>query len=149
MANLVRLTNLANDMSQAEVDAANRLIIDSISNYKVIIAGCRDFADYELLKEKCDFYLQNQKPENVVIVSGHASGADALGERYAQERGLQLETYPADWKAHGRAAGPIRNAQMASVARTLIAFWDGKSRGTKNIIDTATKRGLKVAVVRY
>lgn len=136
-------------MSQAEVDAANRLIIDSISNYKVIIAGCRDFADYELLKEKCDFYLQNQKPENVVIVSGHASGADALGERYGQERGLQLETYPADWKAHGRAAGPIRNAQMASVARTLIAFWDGKSRGTKNIIDTATKRGLKVAVVRY
>lgn len=136
-------------MSQAEVDAANRLIIDSISKYKVIIAGCRDFADYELLKEKCDFYLQNQKPENVVIVSGHASGADALGERYAQERGLQLETYPADWKAHGRAAGPIRNAQMASVARTLIAFWDGKSRGTKNIIDTTTKRGLKVAVVRY
>lgn len=136
-------------MSQAEVDTANRLIIDSISNYKVIIAGCRDFADYELLKEKCDFYLQNQKPENVVIVSGHASGADALGERYAQERGLQLETYPADWKAHGRAAGPIRNAKMASVARTLIAFWDGKSRGTKNIIDTATKRGLKVAVVRY
>ena len=136
-------------MSQAEVDAANRLIIDSISKYKVIIAGCRDFADYELLKEKCDFYLQNQKPENVVIVSGHASGADALGERYAQERGLQLETYPADWKAHGRAAGPIRNAKMASVAHTLIAFWNGKSRGTKNIIDTATKRGLKVAVVRY
>lgn len=95
-------------MSQAEVDAANRLIIDSISKYKVIVAGCRDFADYELLKEKCDFYLQNKKPENIVIVSGHASGADAL-----------------------------------------IAFWDGKSRGTKNMIDTATKRGLKVAVVRY
>ena len=95
-------------MSQAEVDAANKLIIDSITKYKVIVAGCRDFADYELLKEKCDFYLQNKKPENIVIVSGHASGADAL-----------------------------------------IAFWDGKSRGTKNMIDTATKRGLKVAVVRY
>ena len=95
-------------MSQAEVDAANKLMIDSISKYKVIVAGCRDFADYELLKEKCDFYLQNKKPENIVIVSGHASGADAL-----------------------------------------IAFWDGKSRGTKNMIDTATKRGLKVAVVRY
>lgn len=47
-------------MSQAEVDAANKLIIDSITKYKVIIAGCRDFADYELLKEECDFYLQNQ-----------------------------------------------------------------------------------------
>ena len=136
-------------MSQAEVDAANRLIIDLISKYRVIIAGCRDFTDYELLKEKCDFYLQNKKPENIVFVSGHASGADALGERYAEERGLQLETYPADWKAHGRAAGPISNAQMADVADALIAFWDGKSRGTKNMIDTATKRGLKVAVVRY
>lgn len=91
-------------MSQAEVDAANKLIIDSITKYKVIIAGCRD---------------------------------------------LQLETYTADWKAHGRAAGPIRNAQMASVAHALIAFWDGKSRETKNMIDTATKRGLQVAVVRY
>lgn len=136
-------------MSQEEVDAANRLILDLISNYRVIIAGCRDFVDYELLKEKCDFYLQNKKEEDIVIVSGHASGADALGERYAQERGLQLETYPADWKTHGRAADPIRNAQMASVAHALIAFWDGKSRGTKNMIDTATKRGLQVAVVRY
>ena len=136
-------------MSQEEVDAANRLIIDLISKYRVIIAGCRDFAAYELLKERCDYYLQNQKPEDIVIVSGHASGADALGERYAQDRGFQLETYPADWKAHGRAAGPIRNAQMAAVADALIAFWDGKSRGTKNMIDTATKRGLKVAVVRY
>lgn len=131
-------------MSQAEVDAANRLIIDLISKYRVIIAGCRDFADYELLKEN-----QNQKPEDIVIVSGHASGADALGERYAQERGFGLETFPADWKANGRAAGPIRNAKMASVAHTLIAFWNGKSRGTKNMIDTATKRGLQVAVVRY
>ena len=77
-------------MSQAEVDAANKLIIDSITKYKVIVARCRDFADYELLKEKCDFYLQNKKPENIVIVSGHASGADALCERYAQERGLQV-----------------------------------------------------------
>lgn len=136
-------------MSQAEVDAANKLIIDSITKYKVIIAGCRDFTDYELLKEQCDFYLQNQKKESIVIVSGHASGADALGERYARERGYELETYPADWKAHGRGAGPIRNAKMASVAHAVFAFWDGKSRGTKNMIDTATKRGLQVAVVRY
>lgn len=136
-------------MSQAEVDAANKLKIDSITKYKVIVAGCRDFADYELLKEKCDFYLQNKKPEIIVIVSGHASGADTLGERYAQERGYETEVYPADWKTNGRAAGPIRNAQMAAVADALIAFWDGKSRGTKNMIDTATKRGLKVAVVRY
>lgn len=136
-------------MSQEEVDAANRLIIDSITKYKVIIAGCRDFTDYELLREKCDYHLQNLRLEDIVIVSGHASGADSLGERYAQERGFQLETYPADWQAHGRAAGPIRNAKMANVAHALIAFWDGKSRGTKNMIDTAKKHNLQVAVVRY
>lgn len=136
-------------MSQEEVDAANRLIIDSITKYKVIIAGCRDFTDYELLREKCDYHLQNLRLEDIVIVSGHASGADSLGERYAQERGFQLETYPADWQAHGRAAGPIRNAKMANVAHALIAFWDGKSRGTKNMIETAKKYNLKVAVVRY
>lgn len=136
-------------MSQAEVDAANRLIIDSITKYKVIVAGCRDFADYELLKEKCDFYLQNKKPENIVIVSGHASGTDALGERYAQERGYETEIYPTDWKTHGRAAGPIRNAQMAAVADALIALWDGKSHGIKNMIETARKHNLQVAVVRY
>ena len=118
-------------MSQEEVDAANRLILDLISKYKVIIAGCRDFNDYELLKEKCDYFLQDEKKEDVVIISGHASGADALGERYVQERGFLLETYPADWKAHGRAASPIRNAKMASVAHALIAFWDGKSRGKR------------------
>ena len=136
-------------MSQEEVDAANRLIIDLISKYRVIIAGCRDFNDYELLKEKCDYFLQDEKKEDVVIISGHSSGADALGERYAQERGFQLETFPADWKAHGRAAGPIRNARMASAANALIAFWDGKSRGTKNMIETAKNHNLKVVVVRY
>lgn len=136
-------------MSQEEVDAANRLIIDLISKYRVIIAGCRDFNDYELLKEKCDYFLHDEKKEDVVIISGHSSGADALGERYAQERGFQLETFPADWKAHGRAAGPIRNARMASAANALIAFWDGKSRGTKNMIETAKNHNLKVVVVRY
>ena len=136
-------------MSQEAVDAANRLIIDLISKYRVIIAGCRDFNDYELLKEKCDYFLQDEKKEDVVIISGHASGADALGERYAQERGFQLETFPADWKAHGWAAGPIRNARMSSAANALIAFWDGKSRGTKNMIETAKNHNLKVVVVRY
>lgn len=136
-------------MSIEEVDAANKLIIDSITKYKVIVAGCRDFDNYELLKEKCDYFLQGEKKKDVVIISGHASGADALGERYAQEHGSLLETYPADWKVLGKAAGPVRNAKMAEVADALIAFWDGKSWGTKNMIDTAQKHNLQVAVVRY
>lgn len=118
--------------------------------YKVIIAGGRHFDNYQLLKDKCDYYLQNRlKESRVVIVSGHATGADALGERYAQERGLSIDAHPADWEKHGRAAGPIRNAEMAEVADALIAFWDGQSRGTANMINLAKSKGLKVAIVKY
>lgn len=116
---------------------------------RVIIAGCRDFNDYGLLQQTCDHLLQNQQKDNVIIVSGHATGADALGERYAKEKGYKIEKHPADWKKYGKAAGPIRNAIMAEVSSALIAFWDGKSRGTKNMIDLANDRNLQVAVVEY
>ena len=121
-----------------------------MGDYRVIIAGGREFQDYALLKEKCEYYLQNKlQSDNVIIVSGHASGADSLGERFAQEHGLQIELHPADWAKHGRAAGPIRNEEMASVADALIAFWDGQSRGTKNMIDQAREKGLKIAIIKY
>ena len=120
-----------------------------LESFRVIIAGCRDFNDYELLKEKCDHMLSKKKDTHkVIIVSGHAAGADALGEVYALERGFDLETYPADW-SRGRMAGPLRNERMARVADALIAFWDGKSRGTKNMIDLANMKGIPVRIIRY
>lgn len=120
------------------------------TDFKVIIAGTRDFADYKLLKEKCDAILSNRRDDsNIVIVSGTARGADRLGERYARERGYRIERYPADWDRDGNSAGPIRNAKMADNANALIAFWDGKSRGTKNMIDTAKAKGLMVRTINY
>ena len=116
----------------------------------VIIAGTRTFADYDLLCRKCDEILHGKAlTHSVVIVSGTARGADQLGERYAAERGYQVRRFPADWDRHGKAAGPIRNAEMADNANMLIAFWDGVSRGTKNMIDTAKNRGLEVHVIEY
>jgi hypothetical protein len=118
--------------------------------YRVIIAGGRNFYNYELVKERCDYFLQDRiKEDTVVIISGHASGADSLGERYAEERGLSCELHPADWKKYHRAAGPIRNAEMADCSNALIAFWDGQSKGTKSMIDLATAKGLNVSVVNY
>lgn len=134
---------------QAEVDVLNKQILDMFNQYRVIIAGGRYFSDYELLQEKCDAFLQDKTGEDIVIISGHASGADALGERYAEEKGYKIETYTADWKKYGRAAGPIRNEQMANIANALIVFWDGKSRGTKSMINLAKKRGLQVLVAQY
>ena len=104
---------------------------------KIIIAGGRNFNDYNKLRESCDNILVNQK--DVEIVSGTAAGADTLGERYAQEKGYEVKKFPAQWDLYGKSAGYKRNQQMAEYADGLIAFWDGKSRGTKHMIDIANK----------
>ena len=118
--------------------------------FRVIIAGGRDFNNYPLLKAKCDNILaEKATTHHIVIVSGAARGADSLGEKYAQEHSYTIERYPADWNTHGKAAGPIRNAQMANSADALIAFWDGKSHGTQSMINIAKAKGLLVRVINY
>lgn len=118
---------------------------------KVIIAGSRNFYKYELLKQKCDEALCDFiiNSESIEIVSGKARGTDELGERYAAERGFSIKPFPADWETYGNRAGTIRNAEMATYADTLIAFWDGYSSGTKNMLRLAEKKGLGVFVFRY
>ena len=118
--------------------------------YKIIIAGGRDFMDYNLLKEKANKILQEKKvTHNIVIISGCARGADTLGLRYASENAFDVEEYPADWNKYGKKAGYVRNVEMAENADALIAFWDGKSKGTKHMIDIATERNLPIRVIRY
>lgn len=124
---------------------------------RVIIAGSRDFADYQLLKEKCaDLVpIHNLGTLPVRIISGTARGADQLGEQFAKEENCLLSRFPADWDKYGKSAGYRRNVEMAKFAiedqnkGLLIAFWDGKSRGTKWMIDIANRYGLDVEVVRY
>lgn len=116
--------------------------------FRVIIAGGRDFHDYALLKQTMDRLLSNIE-NNIVIVCGMARGADRMGERYAKERGLAIDYYPANWDLHGKRAGYIRNEQMVQNADALVAFWDGQSRGTKHMINTAKQYGLKIRVIRY
>ena len=114
---------------------------------KIIIAGGRDFEDYKHLCGICDEVLSHF--ENVSIVSGTARGTDRLGERYAKEHGYKVDRFPADWDKHGKRAGYLRNQQMAKYADGLIAFWDNKSKGTKNMISEANKERLMIVVSYY
>jgi hypothetical protein len=114
---------------------------------KIIIAGSRDFDDYKVLREYCDHVLQNQT--DIEIVSGTAKGADQLGERYATEKGYKIAKFPADWDRYKKAAGYIRNEDMAKYADALIAFWNGNSKGTEHMINLATKYKLKIRVCNY
>lgn len=117
------------------------------NTFKVVIAGGRDFNDFDLLTKICDEVLEGY--ENIEIVSGGAKGADALAKKYAKLHGYKYTEFPADWNTHGKAAGPIRNNQMAEYSHLLIAFWDGKSKGTRNMIDRAYMKLLSWYVFDY
>lgn len=127
---------------------------------RVIIAGSREFNDFSMLVSKCTYILSsiantNNDIDKVRIVSGTARGADKLGEQYAKLVGYELSQFPADWNGLGKQAGYVRNAEMAKFAveddnyGVLIAFWDGKSRGTKHMIDLANKHGLEIHIVNF
>lgn len=127
---------------------------------RVIIAGSRDFNDFPKLMNNCNDILSGIANKyndlyKIRIVSGTARGADQLGEQYAKVAGYEVSRFPADWDGLGKRAGYVRNAEMAKYAMAdgnygvLIAFWDGKSKGTKHMIDLAEKNGLEVHIVRF
>lgn len=113
--------------------------------FKVIVAGSRGFYDYQLLKRKMDNFLKNKEPNTIEIVSGTANGADKLGERYAEERGYAIARFPANWDKYGNR----RNAEMDWYADACVVFWDGKSMGSKHMIDLAKKANIPLRVVVY
>lgn len=116
---------------------------------KIIVAGGREFDDEELLFETLDNILRKREPSEVQIVSGCARGADKLGEKYAEARGIDVKRFPAQWDIHGNAAGPIRNEEMAEYANACVCFWDGRSKGTNDMIKRAKAHSLRTKVVMY
>ena len=115
---------------------------------KVVIAGCRDYTNYQEAKKYIDMFLSKIKNEyEIVIISGGANGADSIGERYAMENGFKVEIFPAEWDKYGKSAGPIRNEKMAKASDFAICFWDGKSRGTASMISCAKSEGKALRVV--
>ena len=113
---------------------------------KIIIAGLRNFTDYNLLKTTINNLLDKSNITITEVVSGGANGVDKLGEQYATEYNIPIRRFNADWNKYGNAAGPIRNKQMAEYADRLIAFWDNKSRGTGSMIKLAKNNKLKVYI---
>ena len=120
---------------------------------RVIIAGKRN-ADRDaarvLLRQ--GFEHQGLVPGEIeAIAAGESGVVDQLGKLYAEYHGIDYKPFPANWDGLGKAAGPIRNAQMAAWASevpggTLVAVWDGKSPGTQDMILQAHRYGLTVEV---
>lgn len=109
---------------------------------RVIIAGSRDITEMAHINDAvaASKFLIHQ------VVCGMARGVDLLGKEWAEAVGIPVAKFPADWNKHGKRAGYLRNEQMADNADALIAIWDGVSKGTANMIETARKKKLKVYV---
>lgn len=117
----------------------------------LVIAGSRDLSEdfcYEIIEKFVNAYYPNLKE----IVSGGASGPDSAAEKFAKDNNIKFKLFSANWKALGNRAGPLRNKEMAKYASlresgSLMAIWDGKSRGTSNMISEARYHGLDVRIV--
>lgn len=126
---------------------------------RVLVCGGRDYNDYDRVVSELDdiameysIYhkpdtLENWLPTDITIIHGGATGADTLADVWATHNYCPVEVYKADWKQYGKSAGHIRNKEMLDKGKpdVVIAFPGG--RGTANMIEQATKAGVKVIVV--
>lgn len=116
---------------------------------RIIIAGGRN-VEWHLADKLVQEALEKSgwKDSLSEVVHGGAVGIDSAA--HAMSKGVwPTKVFPADWNKLGKRAGPVRNRQMAEYADALIAIWDGESRGTKNMIEEATRCGLPVFIHRY
>lgn len=111
---------------------------------KVIIAGSRDLS--HLSVRLVEREVARSGFQITEVVSGTARGVDRVGELWGRQNKIPVAQFPADWNRYGKKAGYLRNVEMAEYADALIALWDGTSRGTKHMINIATKGGLAVYV---
>jgi hypothetical protein len=109
---------------------------------RVIIAGSRDIYDYNLVEQA----VKESGFDVTEVVSGCARGVDTLGEQWAREHHVPVKRFPANWNLYGKSAGPRRNGEMARYAEALVAISLNDSPGTRNMVNQAILRGLKVYV---
>ena len=112
----------------------------------LLIAGSRDFDDAETFEK----VVREHVTKETVIVEGAAKGADMMAREYARVNGLRFVEFKPDWRKYGRAAGPKRNDEMTEYISdrngAALYFWDGQSKGTKQCIESAKKRGIPVTI---
>jgi YspA, cpYpsA-related SLOG family len=109
---------------------------------RVLVCGSRSWKDARRIRQRLA-----ELPRSTIVIHGEARGADALADAAARGLGLTVMTFPADW-SRGKQAGFERNIAMLDEKPDLvIAFWDGKSKGTAHTIDQAIERGIAVEVI--
>lgn len=132
-----KISNITNEQTNAK------------ETYCVIIAGSSGFEDYTKFENKCNYFLSEKiKTHNIVILSGTSYRITSIINQYSYEHNFITIPFDAEWGKYGKNAGNISNEKMINCADALIAFWDGKSTFTANLINMAKAKGLKTVVIR-
>lgn len=108
---------------------------------RIAVVGSRDYKNLEDVKE----YIRSLPPETVVI-SGGARGVDRTAAKEAREQGLKVIEILPDWDKYGKSAGYRRNILIVEEAEKVVAFWDGKSKGTEHTVRIAMDEGKDVEI---
>lgn len=127
---------------------------DPANTFFCLVVGTKTFMDYNLFSAKLNKLLSTKHEKTIIIVSGDADGADKLAEKYASEHGYHIIVFQAHWEEYGKKAGPLRNEQMhkfisSKEDRGVVAFWDGKSKGTAQSFTLAQKYGNQLRIIQY
>lgn len=109
---------------------------------RLIIAGSRTIKQSE--DQICALLNSHNIQEVTEVVCGMAYGIDQSGKEWADNYSIPVAPFPADWDKYGKAAGHIRNKEMAEYADALLLIWDGESKGSKNMKETMLKLGKPV-----
>lgn len=113
---------------------------------RILVCGDRNWSDFNIIKRELSKY-----PNGTIIIEGDCRGADNIGEYIAKQLGFEVIKFPANWEKYGKSAGPIRNRQMLIEGKPdlILAFHSNiqNSRGTKNMIETANKSGIKIILI--
>lgn len=117
---------------------------------RILVCGGREFYHFGVLHLQMKALIKDRslKKETLVIIQGGAKGADFLAKAWADWCGLEWEEYPADWKAHGKAAGHIRNAQMLEEGKPDLVVALRGGVGTADMVRRAKKAGVEVIEVK-
>lgn len=107
---------------------------------KIAIVGSRNLHISNLEK-----YLPVDVTE---IVSGGAKGIDECAKKYAISHKIKLKEFLPEYNKYSKAAPLKRNLQIIEYADMVIAFWDGRSKGTKHVIDVCKKHNKKITVFK-
>lgn len=121
-----------------------------MKEFKLIVAGSRGFTDAAFLNDSV-FYMAEVvlRDDAISIVSGCARGADTFALEFAIANKVKAYKFPAHWASSGKSAGMLRNIKMGKFSDGLLAFWDGKSKGTKHMMDYMRSLGKPVWVSEY